>query len=74
MQADDDTLRASLLGHRAFVRSVARTLVLDPNEADDVEQQALLTALDRGPDDPARMRGWLARVASQPRHIPIDRS
>lgn len=49
----------SLLAHREWVRAVARALVADPNDADDVEQQTWLAALARPPRDDGSLRGWL---------------
>jgi RNA polymerase sigma-70 factor (ECF subfamily) len=49
----------TLLAHRAWVRSVARALVADPNDADDVEQETWLAALAHPPRHAASLRGWL---------------
>lgn len=51
-----------LLAHADFVRSLARSLVLDENRADDVVQQTWLTALERPPQAMASLRKWLATV------------
>ncbi len=51
-----------LLAHGGFVRAVARSLVLDENRADDLVQETFLRALRRGPDEPSRLKGWLAAV------------
>ncbi|MCI0339867.1 MAG: sigma-70 family RNA polymerase sigma factor [Planctomycetales bacterium] len=52
----------SLLAHGDFVRGLARSLLWDPELADDVVQQAFLAALSRPPLDAARPRAWLAAV------------
>lgn len=53
----------TLLSHAGFVRGVARTLLLDPDLAEDVVQKTLLTALDRPPRNQKRLRPWLRVVA-----------
>jgi RNA polymerase sigma factor (sigma-70 family) len=50
----------TLLAHRAWVRSLAAALV-QPADADDLEQEAWLAALERPPSDEAP-RAWLATV------------
>src|SRR5262245_1222861 len=52
----------ALLAERAWVRSLARTLVLDRNDADDLEQEAYLAAIERPPATVGSPRGWLATV------------
>ncbi|MBI4878573.1 MAG: sigma-70 family RNA polymerase sigma factor [Planctomycetes bacterium] len=54
----------TLLSHAGFVRAVARGLVLDENAADDVVQETFLRALEREPEKPARLAGWLRTVAT----------
>ncbi len=49
-----------LLAHRAWIRRVARALVLDDSRADDLEQEAFLRAL-RGPSLRSP-RAWLGTV------------
>ncbi|MEW6745889.1 MAG: sigma-70 family RNA polymerase sigma factor [Planctomycetota bacterium] len=52
----------ALLHHAGWVRDLARRLVLDESQADDVVQQTWLAAL-RNPPKPGRAaRAWLARV------------
>lgn len=53
----------SLLRHADFVRSVARRLVLDEHQVDDVMQQTWLAAIQSPAPRKALLRGWLARVA-----------
>jgi len=56
----------TLLAHRAWVRNIARAIVVDPAAADDVEQATWLTALRRPPADMrsegGSIQSWLARV------------
>ncbi len=52
----------TLLAHGAWVRALARRLVRDSAEADDVVQEAWLAALRRPPREGASVRAWLARV------------
>ncbi len=52
----------ALLAHARWVRSLARSLVLDPNRADDVEQQVWLGALRKPPAHARNLSAWLARV------------
>lgn len=52
----------ALLAEREWVRALARRLVGDAHEAEDVAQEALAIAWERSPRDLARPRGWLAEV------------
>src|SRR5687767_613389 len=52
----------TLLGHEAFVRALARRLVVDPSEADDVAQEALVAALEHPPEPRRGLRGWFTTV------------
>ncbi|MEQ8765504.1 MAG: sigma-70 family RNA polymerase sigma factor [Planctomycetota bacterium] len=52
-----------LMEHAQFVRSLARRLLRDESLVDDVVQDTWLTALRREPEDPSRLRAWLARIA-----------
>ena len=54
--------RDELLAHAGFVRGLARVLVRDENRADDLFQDAYLTALRSPPRESASVRGWLAAV------------
>src|SRR6187402_894318 len=51
-----------LLGHAGWARSLARSLVSDAAGADDLVQDALVTALKAPPRHRANLRGWLASV------------
>lgn len=51
-----------LLAHHGWMRDLARRLVLDPNRADDLEQQAWLAALQSPPTQGVHPRAWLATV------------
>ena len=48
----------ALLAHSGWVRSLARSLVADSTTADDIEQQAWLTALERPPSHDRNLRSW----------------
>jgi RNA polymerase sigma factor (sigma-70 family) len=48
-----------LLAHREWVRRVARAMVRDENDADDLEQGIWLEALQRTPRVRRSIRGWL---------------
>jgi RNA polymerase sigma-70 factor (ECF subfamily) len=52
----------TLLAHHQWMRRLARRLVLDDSEADDVVQEAWLRATERPPDQPGALRAWLATV------------
>ena len=54
-----------LLKHAAFVRALARSLLLDPHAADDVVQETWLRALEAPPRHAGNLRGWLSRVVSR---------
>ncbi len=54
--------RSALLEHASFVRALARRLVRDACEAEDLEQDAWLAALSRDSLPAVDPRGWLARV------------
>ncbi|MEM7308996.1 MAG: sigma-70 family RNA polymerase sigma factor [Planctomycetota bacterium] len=51
-----------LLSHAAWVRALARSLVRDPEVADDVVQETWLAALTSPPKTRDNVRGWLAIV------------
>jgi RNA polymerase sigma-70 factor (ECF subfamily) len=52
----------ALLAHRDWVRALARRLVLDENDADDVEQETWRMAVERPPRHAESLRAWLAAV------------
>jgi RNA polymerase sigma factor (sigma-70 family) len=52
----------ALLAHSGWVQALARSLVADSSTADDVEQQAWLTALERPPSHDRNLRSWWAAV------------
>ena len=52
----------TLLSHRSWIRSLARSLLRDASQVDDVEQETWLTALKHAPAEGPRIRGWLRRV------------
>ncbi|MSR61819.1 MAG: hypothetical protein EXS08_05175 [Planctomycetes bacterium] len=51
-----------LLAHAAFVRKLARSLLQDVNDVEDVEQETWRTVLVRPPGHGQNLRGWLTRV------------
>ena len=51
-----------LLANAGWMRALARSLVRDPADAEDIVQDTWLEALRRPPRDPAAAAGWLARV------------
>ena len=51
----------SLLRQTDWLRALARELVVDSNEADDLAQEALMAGLRRG-GSPRAPRAWLARI------------
>ena len=51
-----------LLSHADWVRALARTLVGNSDQAEDVAQDAWIDALERPPRDERNLRGWLAQV------------
>jgi len=53
----------SLLSHAEWVRALARSLVADPNSAEDLEQEVWRAAIESPPRDASNPRGWLASVA-----------
>jgi len=50
-----------LLAHTDFVRRLARSLVVDENTADDIEQQTWLTVIENPPVK-SSVKSWLSRV------------
>ena len=57
-RADTETL----LEHVGFLRGLARSLVFDEGQAEDVVQDALLVALREKPRHRSRLRAWLAGI------------
>jgi len=51
-----------LYSHAGFLRNVARSLLLDDQQADDVVQQTLLAALEKPPQHTGNLKAWLATV------------
>ena len=51
-----------LLAHGEWMSRLARTLVFDEQQADDLVQETWLKALTRPPKSTERVRGWLATV------------
>lgn len=51
-----------LISHMNWIRALARHLVADAVQADDLAQDTCLVALSHAPRDSSRVRGWLASV------------
>ncbi len=62
MNRVSDVTLAALSSHESFVRAVARSLVSDPNEADDLRQETWLALLRRNREQGAVSRVWIAGV------------
>ena len=52
----------ALLGQEQWVRRLARALMRDDDEAEDVVQEARLAVWRHPPRDPTRARSWLGTV------------
>ncbi len=52
----------ALVEHAAFLNRLARSLVFDAGQAEDVVQEAMLAALEQPAPPRAGLRGWLAGV------------
>ncbi|MFQ5845658.1 MAG: sigma factor, partial [Planctomycetota bacterium] len=52
----------ALLRHADFLQALARRLLFDEGQAQDVVQEAMVFALRRAPRRPARLRAWLGGV------------
>ncbi|MFT7671140.1 MAG: RNA polymerase sigma-70 factor (ECF subfamily) [Planctomycetota bacterium] len=51
-----------LLSYRPFLEELARKLVHDPSEADDLVQESWLAALESPPQHDKNLRGWMKTV------------
>ncbi|MBN2492794.1 MAG: RNA polymerase sigma factor [Planctomycetes bacterium] len=56
------TTSDELLLHASFVQALARRLLIDEHDADDIAQSAWVVALERAPASAVPVRPWLARV------------
>lgn len=78
-EASDPHSIEDLLGQTAWVRTLARRLVADPGEADDLTQEAWLVALRKPPakrsgpveEDSSAVRAWFGQVV---RNLAITRA
>jgi len=52
-----------LLAHSGWVQALAKSLLADEHQAEDVSQQTLMVALERQPHGGAGLQAWLTRVA-----------
>ncbi len=53
----------SLATHAGFVRSLARALLFEESDVDDVVQETWLVALEKRPHGIRSLRAWLGGVA-----------
>jgi RNA polymerase sigma factor (sigma-70 family) len=51
-----------LLEHASWLKNLARSLVRDPDLADDLVQQTWVTALEHPPQSGGNLKAWLGRV------------
>ncbi len=66
----EDLPSAPLVDDVPFVRALARELIHDEHDAEDLAQDALLAGLASAPTERSAVRPWLARVV---RNASIDR-
>jgi RNA polymerase sigma factor (sigma-70 family) len=64
---------ALLFEHQAFLHRLARSLVADPQRAEDLAQDVALLALSHPPRPTGSVRGWFARVLRN-RAVSVARS
>lgn len=62
VRGDADIPNDLLLNHSRFLRALARSLISDEHEAEDVVQEAMVRALEVGPRQPEALPGWLRTV------------
>src|SRR5262245_11274635 len=55
----------ALIAQADFLRALARGLVRDAADADDVAQESMRRAIERPPREAGSLRPWLARVATR---------
>ncbi len=67
---DDAPEVEALLAHGRFLRALARDILRDAHQAEDVVQEAWLRARNRAPRKAGAMRAWLARIV---RNLALDR-
>lgn len=63
MTMDTPWMEEELLAHAAWVRELARGLVRDASDADDLAQDTFVAALRGTPRERGAMRAWLAGIA-----------
>jgi RNA polymerase sigma factor (sigma-70 family) len=59
-----------LLAHADFLGSLAHSLILDENRAQDIAQETWLAALKHPPAGVKNLRAWLAKAFARPEGIP----
>ena len=57
-----------LLAELGWMRTLARSLVRDVDQAEDLTQDTCVAALQNAPRDTSRLRPWLARIARNLAH------
>ncbi|HKE01655.1 MAG TPA: sigma-70 family RNA polymerase sigma factor, partial [Planctomycetota bacterium] len=62
MPSPSESSAEILLAEVGWLRRLARSLVADPNLAEDLAQRTVLAALEHPPSDDRSLRGWLRRV------------
>jgi RNA polymerase sigma-70 factor (ECF subfamily) len=62
MQSEPLPTADLLTSHVQWIRSLARQLVADAVQADDLAQETCVVALSHAPREAGRLRGWLASV------------
>jgi DNA-directed RNA polymerase specialized sigma24 family protein len=55
-----------LLRHTSWVQKLARSMIVDRNEAEDVIQDTWLAALRHPPRNRGNLRSWLAKIRRWP--------
>ena len=68
MRSDPKPALETLLAEEPYVRALARALVADEADADEVVQQSWLRVLEHGGDDIVRPRWWLGRIVRNVAH------
>ncbi len=59
---DGELTAEAILAHAGFVRALARSLLRDPADVDDLVQETLARALERGPRRREALLAWLRTV------------
>ncbi len=62
---DSPSLHGELVGQASALRRLARDLLRDPHEADDVVQDAMCAAIEQPPRSLATLGSWLKKVVTR---------